>query len=154
MNHEKDIHENGRFHGQDIKFSCSVHKKGRFHGHGQDFDLRCPRKWGFWRTACTLSMELLQVPGTRQQDLIESENSCLMLSTCCFFCRSGTRTKCNYLHIKQIQTKSVLHLLKIWQVENTELLSEDPMIHLDHYSHQNCPRCREFLFIVKMPGTP
>ena len=25
MNHEKDIHENGRFHG-----------------HGQDFDLRCP----------------------------------------------------------------------------------------------------------------
>ena len=48
-------------------FSCPVHKKGRFHGYGQDFELRCPRKWGFWRTACTLSMELLQVPGTRQQ---------------------------------------------------------------------------------------
>ena len=42
MNHEKDIHENGRFHGQDIKFSGPVHKKGRFHGHAQDFDLRCP----------------------------------------------------------------------------------------------------------------
>ena len=28
------------------------------------------------------------------------------------------------------------------------------MIHLDHYSHQSCPRCREFLFIVKISGTP
>jgi hypothetical protein len=37
-------------------------------------------------------------------------------------------------------------------VENTELLSEVPMIHLDHYSHENARGEENLSTIVKMPG--